>query len=187
MKKMLAILSVAALMLSMAACGGKAPSTTEESTAANVTETVAQSTEAATTGTLKDMKSFSAVCPEDWCRLTYKSNANRLEFYQTPSAPDITKDTPMVKILLETEEEATEEILQNNVKSLLRYSGAKQGQDKKVDGKDFAFVAYQTKEPNHKYYVYTGLVGNHIATITMRDISPNDEQVQSILNSIQFK
>ena len=176
MKKWLAILSVAAMLVSLAAAA-TSEVITEEPTVDEATRPEE--------GRVKEMKDFYVYTPKDWCQLTYKQDSKRLELYDTPSAPDIEKTTPMVRIQLDAEE-ATKDTLDANVKALLLKDSAKQGKNKLLGGYSFKFLSYKDTDKK-TYFVYMGLVDDHICTITLRGISPKDEDVTAILKSLSFK
>ena len=186
MKKMLAMLSIAAILVSFAACGKgtpEAPAETSSEAAASSVETTVDPTKPEI-GRVKEMTGFYVYTPEDWCQRTYKGDGFRLELFDIPSAPDIKADTASVEIVM-AEEDSTMEDLDASVLKLLDKKDAKQGKDAKIDGYTFSVVSYT--QGKRKIIVYTGLIDKKLTTVTLKGISAKDEDVAAILKSISFK
>ena len=87
MKKIIALLMLAAIVLTAAACGAKTPVETTTETTAEVT------TDPAVTqpdvGRISEKTSFYVYVPEHWCKMEYLSNGSRLRLFDIPSAPKI--------------------------------------------------------------------------------------------------
>ena len=186
MKKILAVLSVAALLTSFAACGKGAnvPAETTSKEAVSV-ETTVDPTQPEV-GRVKEMTGFYVYTPEDWCQRTYSGNGYRIELFDIPSAPDIKDNTPCVEIKLFSKGE-TQESVDATFQKLLAREDAKQGKDTKIDGYTFSVVSYKDATEKRAYIVYMGLVGDKISTVTLKGISAKDEDAAAILKSISYK
>ena len=187
MKKILAVLSVAALLVSFAACG-KTIEGPADSTNAAVTvevETTVSPTQPEA-GRVKEMTGFYVYTPEDWCQRTYQGNGYRIELFDIPSAPDIKADTACVEIKLFSKGE-TKETVDATFQKLLAREDAKQGKDAKIGGYDFSVVSYKDAAEERTHIVYIGLVEDKISTVTLKGISAKDEDVAAILKSISYK
>ena len=189
MKKMLAILSAAAILVSFAACGkgtAEAPAETGSEAATSSVETTVDPTQPEV-GRVKEMTGFYVYTPDAWCQRTYKGDGFRIELFDTPSAPDIKEgSTASVEIVMDAED-GTKETLDASVKALLAKKDAKQGKNAKIGGNDFTVVVYPNEKEERNYTVYTGLVDNKLATVTLKGISAKNEDVSAILKSISFK
>ena len=185
MKKWLALISAALMVVSLAACGkGGQPAAVTPETETSV-ETTVDPTQPEV-GRVKEMTGFYVYTPDSWCQMTYKGNGYRLELFDTPSAPDIKDDTPSVEIKLFSKGE-TKESVDATFQKLLKRDGAKQGKDAKIGGYDFSVVTYKDAAEKRNYTVYMGLVEDKISTVTLKGISASDEDAAAILKSVSYK
>ena len=187
MKKILAMLSVAAVLASFAACGKgaeKPAETTGEAETSSV-ETTVDPTQPEV-GRVKEMKGFYVYTPDAWCQRTYKGDGFRIELFDTPSAPDIKPNTASVEIVMEAND-STKEDLDARIKTMLANADSKQGKDTRIDDNTFSVVSYLQENEKRHYIVYAGLVDKKITTVTLKGISHKDEDVAAILKSISFK
>ena len=189
MKKIIAVLLIAVLALSVAACGGKTPVPVETTTEAQTT--VEETTDPAVTepevGRIGEKSTFYVYIPDNWCKMEYTGDSTRLRLFDIPSAPKIEKNkTPEVEIKVAAEVGKKDDV-DAAVAELLKIEGAKKGKDVKLDGEDFAVVTYTDPQENREFIGYIGLGGGSLATVTLKGIKPDDEDAAAILRSISFK
>ncbi|MBQ7541078.1 MAG: hypothetical protein IJT44_02170 [Clostridia bacterium] len=192
MKKWLALISAAMLVVSLTACGGKTP--VKDPASASETETAAETVTEMTTedptkpevGRVSEKGAFYVYIPENWCKSEIKGDETQIKLYDIPSAPDIKDDTPEVEILVKAEA-AEKDAVKKAVDRLLKNEGAKEGKATKLGGADFSVVTYKNKKEKRDYTVYVGLGGGSLTTVTLKGISAADEDVAAILKSISFK
>ena len=187
MKKYLAFLSAALLLVSLTACGGKTP--TQESTSAASVSVTEQTTEDPTqpeAGRVSEKGNFYVYIPDGWCKMEYSSDDTRIRLFDTPSAPDIQDDTPEIEIQVSAQA-GTADSVKSAVQDLLKQEGAKEGKAAKIDGESFSVVSYTNKTEKRTYTVYTGLGGGNLATITLKGVSADDADAAAVLGSISFK
>ena len=183
MKKCLAILSVAAVLLSLAACGGKTPAKTAESTTEVVTTEL--TTEAPTNGRYDEKDAYYLFIPDDWCKMEYAGDDFKIRLFNIPNAQDI-EQGKTGEVMIEVSEKAGDaaEVLKMHT----AYEGAKEGKAAKLGGYDFKTVTYTYPQEKRTYTVYVGTVdGGRVATVKLKGLKADDENVAKILRSITFK
>lgn len=71
--------------------------------------------------------------------------------------------------------------------ALLEHEGAQAGEAAEIDGNDFEAVEYTDMDEERDYTVYVGLAGDRLATVTLKGIEADNEDVAAILKSISFR
>ena len=188
MKKIIAVLLLAALALSVSACGGKTTKPSVEKTTEKATEVV---TDPAVTepevGRIGERSTFYVYIPEHWCKMEYTGDDTRLRLFDIPSAPKIEEGkTPEVEIKVAAEAGKKEDV-DAAVAELLKNEGAKKGKNAKLGGEDFTVVSYTDAKDKRAITAYVGLGGGSLASITLKGIAAGDEDAAAILRSISFK
>lgn len=177
MKRWIALLSAAALVFTLCACGNKTETETDP-------ETTEYMTEAPWEGRIDEKDSFFVYIPEDWCKMEYAGDGQKIRLFNTPSAPDIKDDTEEIMIEMAQEKsESTEEALDG----YMAHATSKALKDTKIGGYDFKGVVFTNPEEGRQNTVFVGLVGGHLTTVTLKGIPHTDQTAQKVLNSISFK
>lgn len=183
MKKIIAVLLIAAFALTAAACGAKQ--------GAQTTEPVQESTDPAATepeiGRIGEKKSFYVYIPDRWCKMEYTGDESRIRLFDTPSAPKIEEGKTAEVEIQVAAEQGNKEVVNAAVAELMKIDGAKKEKKAEIDGESFTVVTYTEPTEKRVYTAYIGLGGGNLATITLKGIEPTNENAAAILNSISFK
>ena len=173
MKRWIAAVAALLLLLTLCACGKTQPPTQTDST-----------TEAPTAGRYSDKDSFSVWIPENWCKMEYKQNGQKLHLYNIPSAPDIKDDTEEIVIEMATEQSDS---IEYEMEDLLSKTTAKESDKRTIDGYTFRSVIYTHRE-GRRYTVLVGLVDGHVTTVTLKGLHlDTDTTAQAVVDSITFR
>ena len=187
MKKIIAVLLIAVLALSFAACGGKTPAGTNTETETETELTTDPAVTEPEVGRIGEKSSFYTYIPEDWCKMEYTGDSTRLRLFAIPSAPKIEEGvTPEVEIKVAAEAGKKADV-DAAVAELLKIDGAVKGKDVKLGGEDFTVVTYTDPKEEREFTAYLGLGGGSLASITLKGIKPDDKDAAAILGSVSFK
>jgi predicted small lipoprotein YifL len=185
MKKIIALLMLAALTLSAAACGAKTPAdTTTETTAEVVTDPAVTEPEV---GRIGEKSTFYVYVPEHWCKMEYTKDDTRLRLFDIPSAPKIEEGKTAEVEIKVAAQAGTKGEVDAAVAGLMKIEGAKKGKDAKLGGETFTVVTYTDPKEKRAFTAYVGLGGGSLASITLKGIKADDEDAAAILRSISFK
>ena len=173
MKRWIAAVCTLLLLLTLFACGKAQPQAEMDST-----------TEPPTAGRYSDKDSFSVWIPENWCKMEYRQNGQKLHLFNTSSADKIKDDTD--EIVIEMAKEKADSI-DDTMTQLLSKVTAKESDKRTIDGYSFRSVIY-THVEGRRYTVLVGLVDGHVTTVTLKGLHlDTDKTAQAVVDSITFK